>query len=53
MSVYIGFIDLEKAFNNVNWDIMFKIVKQKGKNLGREDYVQSIPKPDGNNKYWR
>ena len=29
-SVYIGFIDLEKAFDNVNWEIMFKILKQAG-----------------------
>ena len=25
-----GFIDVEKAFDNFNWEIMFKILKQAG-----------------------
>ena len=29
-SVYIEFIDLEKAFDNINWEIMFKNLKQAG-----------------------
>ena len=29
-SVYIGFIDLEKAFDNVNWEIMIKVLKNAG-----------------------
>ena len=29
-SVYIGFIDLENEFDNVNWKIMFKILMQGG-----------------------
>ena len=29
-SVYIGFIDLEQAFDNANWEMMFKILKQTG-----------------------
>ena len=29
-SVYIRFIDREKAIDNINWEIMFKILKQAG-----------------------
>ena len=29
-SVYVGFIDLEKAFDNVKWEIIFNILKQAG-----------------------
>jgi len=27
---YIAFVDIEKAFDNVNWAIMFKILKRAG-----------------------
>jgi len=27
-STFIAFIDIEKAFDNVNWEIMFKIMKR-------------------------
>lgn len=29
---YIAFVDIEKAFNNVNWSIMFKMLKRAGIN---------------------
>ena len=54
-SVYIGFIGLEKAFDNINWEMRFKILKQAGIKFRerRLIYNLGIPKPDGNNKYWR
>jgi len=27
---YLAFVDIEKAFDNVNWAIMFKILKRAG-----------------------
>lgn len=29
-STFIAFVDIEKAFDNVNWEIMFKIMKRAG-----------------------
>ena len=29
-STFIAFVDIEKAFDNVNWEIMFKMMKRAG-----------------------
>jgi len=29
-STFIALVDIEKVFNNVNWEIMFKMLKRSG-----------------------
>lgn len=29
-STFVAFVDIEKAFDNVNWEIMFKMMKRAG-----------------------
>jgi len=41
-STFIAFVDLEKAFNNVNWTVIYKMLRRAGGRLRRQKVTVQI-----------
>lgn len=43
-TTFISFVDIEKAFDNVNWDIMFDTLKKTGVSYRDRSIIYSLYK---------